>query len=187
MARRHANVVGYIPPLQRFAFGRLTWLVRLASIVSRMVAMNSGHTMSDESAELDWAASPESVSILFDAIDHRDIKTLSQLIVDIHFMLINVGEADEEDEEALGAVTGQVDDREVLIAFTSEEFATEFVDEMGEMFDEGKKINGFVVDGVSLLNYLPEEFGILLNPETEGAALIDSELAEDLITATSPS
>ena len=43
-----------------------------------------------------------------------------------------------------------------------------------------KELNGVVVDGEALLEYLPEGFGLLLDPEVENASIIDPTLAAEI-------
>ena len=122
------------------------------------------------------------VSSVTAAIDDRNAKKLFQLIIAQQFVLISVSdEQDADDEDAMGAITAEVDDYEVLVAFTSEPLASEFIDSMGDMFGEEDHIQGFIVDGDALLEYLPNDYGLLMNPETALTALIEPKLSQQVI------
>ncbi len=142
--------------------------------------------MGDESPETTNTESDDIVSNIVAAIEATDSQKLLQLIVDQQFVLISVStdEETDNDDEAMGAITAEVDDYEVLVAFTSEPLAGQFVDAMGDMFDNEDQVQGFIVDGEALLDYLPDDYGLLLNPETEHTALIKPDLAQQVITAS---
>ncbi|TWT81002.1 hypothetical protein CA13_24490 [Planctomycetes bacterium CA13] len=114
------------------------------------------------------------------AIADRDVSKIRTLILGLQFVLINIDD-DEEDDESMGALTAEVEEEEVLVAFTSEEHAGQFVEEMGDLFTELDEVQGFIVDGETLLDYLPEEFGLLLNPETDEKQIIDGGLVSEII------
>ncbi|MEM6470609.1 MAG: SseB family protein [Planctomycetota bacterium] len=127
------------------------------------------------------ALSPDTLEYdLAEAIEARDAVRLRQLIDSAEFVLIAVAEDEgdeEEDEEASASVfSTQVDEADLLVAFTNEEAASEFVSEMGEEFDDDEEIEGYVLDGDALLDYMPPEHGLFLNPESEDPMMIDEEL-----------
>jgi hypothetical protein len=115
---------------------------------------------------------------LVTAINDRDASTLRQRITDAEFIVISI-EDDEavEEDEALSALTAEIEDQPVLVAFTSEQHAGRFVREKGDMFEEDSEIQGFLVAGEALIEYLPEEYGMLLNPESDDALFVDVDLA----------
>lgn len=113
------------------------------------------------------------------AITERDASRLSSLINSSEFIVISIAESDQQDE-AVGALTAEVGDFEVLVAFTTEEHAGEFVRAQGELFDDGEDVDGVVVEGSALLDHLPQGFGLLVDPETDVAALIEPSLAEEI-------
>ncbi|TWU45197.1 hypothetical protein Q31b_03680 [Novipirellula aureliae] len=114
------------------------------------------------------------------AIADRNASRIRSLLLELQFVLINI-EDDEEDEESMGALTAEINEEEVLVAFTSEENAGIFVEEMSDLFTELDEVQGFVVDGETLLDYLPEDFGLLLDPETEDALTIDAALVGEIL------
>ncbi len=134
-------------------------------------------------------------SELITAIESRHADQILEQIQTREFILIRVNDDDEEGEnqpdvaddeyENIGALTATIDAENVLVSFTSESAAGKFVEAMGaELFAEGEAIDGFMVDGKTLLEYLPEHFGLLINPENELTAVIDAALAAQIQSAT---
>jgi len=115
------------------------------------------------------------------AIADRNASKIRSLLLELQFVLINI-EDEDEDEESMGALTAEINEEEVLVAFTSEENAGIFVEEMSDLFTELDEVQGFVVDGETLLDYLPDDFGLLLDPETEHALTIDAALVSDILS-----
>jgi hypothetical protein len=121
-------------------------------------------------------------SKLFEAIVAGDADQTRLLLIASEFILIRVTDEDD-DEENFGALTADVDDVEVLVAFTSEKTASDFIAHMGEeLFNEGEEIDGFVVDGETLLDYLPDDFGVLIDPEQEHSSVIANELVKKMLS-----
>ena len=94
------------------------------------------------------------------------------------FVLLSV--SDDDDGDDVGALTAQVGDFDVLVAFTSKEAAGVFVDAMSELFGDEEGVDGIFVEGGVLLQHLPGGHGLLIDPESENASLIDPALAADL-------
>lgn len=116
------------------------------------------------------------------AIENQNAESIKQLLANAEFILINVQgpEDDDEDDESIGALTADLEDMQVLVVFSSEEHAGTFVSEMTDMFDPEEEVQGFMVEGDMLLDYLPEEFGMLINPETDDALIMTAALADEL-------
>lgn len=118
-------------------------------------------------------------SKLADAIEQRDAVLLRQLIDPAEFVLIAVSEeeAEEDDEEASANVfSTEMDGMELLVAFTNEEAAGGFVSAMEEEFEDEEEVEGYVLDGGALLDYMPPEHGLYLNPESDDPLILDGEL-----------
>ena len=56
---------------------------------------------------------------------------------------------------------------EVLLAFSSEQAAGQFVHDSSDLFEEDEEVDGLVVDGSAMLEQIPQGFGILLDTETD--------------------
>ena len=117
---------------------------------------------------------------LIAAINERDASQLRSLMLAREFVMISIS-GDEDDNDSVGALKAELGDFEVLVVFTSEQNAGVFVREMGELFENEEEVDGVVVEGDAVLEYLPEGFGMLLNPEIESASLIDPMLAAEIL------
>ena len=113
----------------------------------------------------------------------RDAGLLRRAILAGEFVLINVSQDEEDDEEGQGALTAEIDGFEALVMFTSEELAGEFVNGQEDLFGEDEQVEGIVVEGVALLDYLPEGYGVLVDPEFEQASVLDPALVAEVLGA----
>ena len=121
---------------------------------------------------------PQSQGTLFDAIEQGDAARVAQMMVPQSFTLLEVADDTSEDEYA--ALTAEVDDYPLLVAFTSDDCAGEFAGAMPDLFEGDGDVPGFVVVGANLLTHLPDGFGVLLNPETENCCILPPELVDDV-------
>ena len=118
---------------------------------------------------------------LIAAINDRDADQLRSLILAREFVMISVSGNEDDDDNSVGALTAELGDFEVLVVFTSEQNAGVFVREMSDLFENEEEVDGVVVDGDAVLEYLPEGYGILLDPEIEDVSLIDPTLAAEIL------
>lgn len=102
-------------------------------------------------------------SKLADALEQRDAVLVRQLMAEAEFVLLSLPDEDD-DEDAANVLSADIDDMEVLVAFTNEKAAEAFVQSMDEMYDEDDEIEGYVLQGDALLDYMPPDHGLLLNP-----------------------
>jgi hypothetical protein len=119
-----------------------------------------------------------------DAVAERDTEKLKSLILGAEFVLLSVADEDSQ-EENVGALTAELEDFDVLVAFSSEKNAGDFVNEMSELFEDDEEVEGVVVEGDAMLEYLPEGFGLLIDPETEAACIVEPTLASELVSTES--
>ena len=113
-----------------------------------------------------------------DAIADRDAAAIRREMSGTEFVLISMSDGTEEDDdEGSGALTAEIDGHDALVVFTSEELAGQFVKDQDDLFEDSEEVEGLVVEGDALLEYLPEGFGMLIDPEVEEAAMIDPDLA----------
>lgn len=116
------------------------------------------------------------------AIADQDIERIRAWILDQEFVLINVRTGEEEDEEdAVGVLTAEIEGEDVWVAFSSEPLAGEFVEAMPDMFEQNEEIEGYVVDGDALLEYIPEDVGLLLDPESDNTFVLPKNLLNDIV------
>ncbi|MGB7345044.1 MAG: SseB family protein [Pirellulaceae bacterium] len=129
-----------------------------------------------------FAMSIEIDAKLVTAITAQDVEKVRDLMMNAEFILIRVSdEEDDDDDENIGALTATVEDMDVLVAFTSEATASHFIEHKSEeLFEDGEEIDGFIVDGETLLDYLPEKFGLLINPENDHTAVVEASFADQI-------
>ncbi|WP_404310149.1 SseB family protein [Neorhodopirellula lusitana] len=108
--------------------------------------------------------------VFHDALKRGDVAAISRQLIDHQFLLIHLAdEADSSEEtEILGALTAQFEDRDYLVAFSSQERASEFVEKRSDLFADESEVGGFWVDGRTMLDYLDDELGLLMNPDGVG-------------------
>lgn len=111
-----------------------------------------------------------------DAVSERDPIQLRSLIVTNEFVLLSTTKSEEDENENVGALTAEIGEIEVLVVFSSEEAAGHFVDQSGDLFEEDEEVDGIVVEGAALLDYLPDGFGILLDAESDEAIVVEPSL-----------
>ena len=110
------------------------------------------------------------------AIEQRDAVLVRQLFDSAEFVLLTMSDEEDDDEEGASVFSTDLDGMDLLVAFTNEQAAGDFVHSMEEMYEEGDEIEGYVLDGDALLQYMPPEHGLYLNPESDESLVIDHEL-----------
>ena len=121
----------------------------------------------------------DSTNSLHEAVLDRDAKKANSLIQAGEFVLLSTS-GDGEDDGDNGAMIAEIEGVEMLVVFSEEKSAGDFVRDNGDLFEGDDEVDGMVVDGGALLDYMPDEFGILLDPQEDEALVIDPALiAED--------
>ncbi|MDM4016903.1 SseB family protein [Roseiconus lacunae] len=113
-----------------------------------------------------------------DAVEKRDAALVRQMMAQAEFVLLAVAD-DEDDSEEDGAAnvfSTEVDGMDLLVAFTSDEAARNFIDLRRDQYEEDEEIGGYILGGETLLEYMPPEHGLYLNPDTESPMVVDQEL-----------
>lgn len=96
------------------------------------------------------------------------------------FTLIRDGDEDMSEDD-FGGLILEVEGFPALVAFTSAECAGNYVATEPELIGEDGTVPGFVVEGKSILDNLPEGYGLLLNPETdEQCHVLSPDFIEEL-------
>lgn len=106
------------------------------------------------------------------AIDANDPVLLESLFRGGEFILYQqidteTGSIDEDDEGNFSVVLAELEDSVAVVCFTSSEIADNFVQTQVTDLPEGAVLPSVMVDGESLLEGLPEDCGLLLNPASE--------------------
>jgi hypothetical protein len=116
---------------------------------------------------------------LVNAIEQRDAVQIRQLMEDLEFILLMMsdeGEGGEQDEDAANVISTEIDGMDLLVVFTKDSAVQQFINSMEEMFDEDEEVEGYILSGGNLLEYMPPEHGLYLNPESDDALVVDTEL-----------
>ena len=125
-------------------------------------------------------AQPSAAS-LFAAIEADDVARIAASFLTQSFTLFDVTEetAEASDDET-AALTAEVEDFPVLVAFTSESHASDFAGAMPDLFETDADVPAFIMHGGNLLAHLPEGFGILLNPESDDCYVLPPDMVDAL-------
>ncbi len=118
---------------------------------------------------------------LHDAITEGNAPDLHRKILASEFVLLSTSRSEDSEDANIGALTAEIGDFEVLVAFTSEENAKAFVQEMDEIFAEDESVDGILVEGAAMLEYLPEGCGLLFDPELENTSIIDPHKTAEIV------
>jgi len=126
--------------------------------------------------------------ILREAISQHDIAAITRLITESQFVLIHLaddppGNGGEKTaaEELLGALIASDEGSDYLVAFSNQKNASRFVELRSDLFENDSEVSGFWVDGRTMLDYLDDELGILLNPDGEGHRQIEPALVQEIL------
>ena len=107
------------------------------------------------------------------AIEAQDKTAILDWIRNEHFTLVSLS----NDEESLSAMILETEEFPALVAFLSSEHAEQFVDSISDQI-EGEEVDLFEVAGEDLLAPLSAEFGLLINPESDDAVMIEPTLLQ---------
>ena len=110
---------------------------------------------------------------LVSAIEAEDKTAILDWIRGEQFTLVSLS----NDEESLSAMILETDEFPALVAFLSSEHAEQFVDSISDQI-EGEEVDLFEVAGEDLLEPLSSEFGLLINPESDDAVMIEPQLLQ---------
>lgn len=116
---------------------------------------------------------------LADAIQERDAVLVRRLMEQAEFVLLTVNSdetGEDEDEDGPHVMSKEVDGMELVVAFTNDQAAGDFVHSASDLYQNDEDVQGYVLDGDALLQYMPPEYGLLLNPESDPSMIIDGEL-----------
>lgn len=114
---------------------------------------------------------------LIEAMEKEDREAIDRWIRSETFTLVALA-AEEGEEDALAALVVETEEFPAVVAFMDTESASQFVDSIADQI-EGDSVDLFEVDGDALLRPMSEEFGLIINPESEEAIMIDPELLHD--------
>jgi hypothetical protein len=110
---------------------------------------------------------------LVEAIGAKDKAAIMEWIRGEQFTLVSLS----NDEDSLSAMILETEEFPALVAFLSSEDAENFVDSIADELEEDE-VDLFEVSGEDLLTPLEKEFGLLINPESDDAVMIEPALLQ---------
>jgi hypothetical protein len=121
-----------------------------------------------------WFKSRKPGVELIRAIARGNVGEIAPLLRQQDFTLIEAADAAGGGGKA--AMTAEFDDYPVLVAFTTGAHAAAFAGANRDLLDPDGTMPAFVVSGTNLLAYLPDGFGVVLNPESNDEAAIPPQM-----------
>ena len=128
-------------------------------------------------AHFDKASRQQGEDLLRCLIDDKFAEA-APLIRSLDLWLID---AAEEEEEEIAPLCAEVDGYETIVCFTSLEDSQRFAEENPALLDENEELPLFAVTGKDLLENLPSEMGLVINPESEDSIMLDNGCAADIL------
>ena len=110
--------------------------------------------------------------LIADAAEANDATVAENIIRSGEFIVfqqidMESGEVEEDDDGNFSVVLAEVDDELAVVCFSSQEAADNFAQEIGEDLAEGQELPAVMMDGNMLIDGLPEDCGLLVNPGTD--------------------
>lgn len=104
------------------------------------------------------------------ALAEDDQQQITSLFPDQDFVLIEVQDEEEDDsapdDERVTAMIAEVEDFSALILFTSPKLVESFAAQT-DLFQDEETIPSFIMNGRQIMELLPENTGLLFNPESD--------------------
>ncbi len=103
------------------------------------------------------------------AVEEGEEAEVDQIIRRHDFLVLQqfdpeTGHVDENDDGSFNVVLVEVDEESAVVAFTQEKLASEFLLDVEEDLPEIENYPAIMLDGNTLLDGLPEDCGLLINP-----------------------
>lgn len=110
--------------------------------------------------------------LIADAAEANDATVAENIIRSGEFIIfqqidLESGEIEQDDEGNFSVVLAEVDDELAVVCFSNQEAADLFAKEIGSDLPEGRELPAVTMDGNMLIDGLPEDCGLLVNPGTE--------------------
>lgn len=106
------------------------------------------------------------------AAESNDIAVASSIIREGEFIVFQQldpesGEIELDEQGNFSVVLAEIDEETAVVCFTDEAAAQLFASEIADEVPEGHDLPAVMLDGNSLLDGLPEDCGLLINPGSE--------------------
>lgn len=110
--------------------------------------------------------------LIADAAEANDATVAENIIRSGEFIIfqqidLESGEIEQDEEGNFSVVLAEVDDELAVVCFSNQEAADLFAKEIGSDLPEGRELPAVTMDGNMLIDGLPEDCGLLVNPGTE--------------------
>ncbi len=110
--------------------------------------------------------------LIADAAEANDAGVAESIIRSGEFIVfqqidMESGEVEEDGEGNFSVVLAEVDEDLAVVCFSTQEAAENFAKEISEDLPEGRELPAVMMDGNMLIDGLPEDCGLLVNPSTE--------------------
>lgn len=110
--------------------------------------------------------------LIADAAEANDAAVAENIIRSGEFIIfqqidLESGEIEEDDEGNFSVVLAEVDEELAVVCFSSQDAADNFAKDIGRELPDGRQLPAVVMDGNMLIDGLPEDCGLLVNPGTE--------------------
>jgi hypothetical protein len=127
--------------------------------------------------------SPGNVESKFQAAARsNDIATLASLFERQNFTLVDTAPDGADGSNPMFTPVDNIDrpaeGYQALVAFTSDELLSDFADSLPQHQDENGAVGATMMPGPDLLAWLPEQFGIVINPGPTLAVLPPDTVAQ---------
>lgn len=110
--------------------------------------------------------------LIADAAEANDAGVAESIIRSGEFIVfqqidVESGEVEQDDEDNFSVVLAEVDEELAVVCFSTQDAADNFAKEIAEELPEGRELPAVLMDGNMLLDGLPEDCGLLVNPGTD--------------------
>ena len=110
--------------------------------------------------------------LIADAAEANDATVAENIIRSGEFIVfqqidMESGEVEEDEEGNFSVVLAEVDEELAVVCFSNQEAADAFAQEIGDDLPEGQELPAIMMDGNMLIDGLPEDCGLLVNPGTD--------------------
>jgi DNA-directed RNA polymerase subunit RPC12/RpoP len=108
------------------------------------------------------------------AVDRGDAAEIARLFLKRDLTLVKA--PDDSGDGGASALTAEIDETPMVVAFTAEEPIRAFAEAVPDLLDADGTLPAFGVSGADFLSNLPDGFGVLLNPESDDSTVIPPDL-----------
>lgn len=114
--------------------------------------------------------------LISDAAESNDATVAASIIRSGDFIVFQQIDAEnseveegeiEKDADSFSVVLAEIDDETAVVCFSNQDSASNFANELAQDIPPGRELPAIVLDGNTLLDGLPQDCGLLVNPGAE--------------------